>query len=99
MGARFSDVYILFPDPWPKRRHRKNRLLQPAFLKQIAGRAGRGAALRIRTDHKGYFEEIAAMIGADPAWRISDKNEWPLEIPTVFQQKSTHYFSITALRT
>ena len=41
--ARLSEVFVLFPDPWPKRRHHKNRVLQPAFLAEVAKRAGQGA--------------------------------------------------------
>lgn len=51
-------ITILFPDPWPKRRHHKHRLIQPAFL-EACGRALRPTGwLAIKTDDPNYFEQI-----------------------------------------
>lgn len=43
--ATFSRLFILFPDPWPKLRHHKHRIMQPDFLASVAARAGEGAPL------------------------------------------------------
>jgi tRNA (guanine-N7-)-methyltransferase len=50
-------VHIYFPDPWPKARHHKRRLIQPAFMPQLARVLRDGGRLQIVTDHQGYWEE------------------------------------------
>ena len=63
-----AGVRILFPDPWPKRRHRKRRLLQTGFLAECARCAAPGAVLHAATDWAAYAEQIEAVAGASPAW-------------------------------
>lgn len=96
--ARFSALYILFPDPWPKQRHHKNRLMNPIFLQEVAGRAGPGVRLYFRTDYEPYFAETAAALGAHPAWRLLPAAPWPFELPTVFQARAAGYHSLVAER-
>ena len=96
-GIFLSSVFILFPDPWPKRRHHKNRLLQPGFLAQIAERAGEGARIHFRTDHDAYFSQARDTVLASPQWRLVDE-PWPFEMKTVFQARAAAYQSFTALR-
>jgi tRNA (guanine-N7-)-methyltransferase len=52
--ACLSRVFILFPDPWPKARHNKRRLLQPAFIESLARVMAPGACLRFATDWRDY---------------------------------------------
>jgi tRNA (guanine-N7-)-methyltransferase len=47
-NATFSEIWVLFPDPWPKKRHHKNRILQATFLDSIAGRVGEGDSISAR---------------------------------------------------
>lgn len=54
-----TGVRVFFPDPWPKARHRKRRLLQPATIALIADRLRPGGVLHTATDHAGYAEQIA----------------------------------------
>ena len=72
--ATLSDLYVLFPDPWPKRRHHKNRLLQPEFLHAVAERAGQGARLYFRTDYEPYFRAAESLIASHPDWKISGRS-------------------------
>jgi tRNA (guanine-N7-)-methyltransferase len=51
-------VHIYFPDPWPKARHHKRRLIQPAFLDQVHRALRPAGRLQIVTDHREYFEHI-----------------------------------------
>ena len=53
-----SRFYVLFPDPWPKRRHWARRLIQPDFLEDVARVLGRGSELCIKTDDGDYFAFI-----------------------------------------
>lgn len=51
-----SGLFVLFPDPWPKRRHWKRRLIQPAFLDAAAQALALGARLRVATDVRSYVD-------------------------------------------
>jgi tRNA (guanine-N7-)-methyltransferase len=50
--------YLLFPDPWPKRRHHRRRIVTPAFLESIHRALSDGGLFRIATDQLDYFEQI-----------------------------------------
>ncbi len=65
--ASLSVVHIYFPDPWPKARHHKRRLIQPSFMPQLSRVLTSGGRLQIVTDHQGYWEE-----NIEPAVRGSD---------------------------
>ncbi|HXV63897.1 MAG TPA: hypothetical protein VEK15_24565 [Vicinamibacteria bacterium] len=51
-------VHIYFPDPWPKKRHHKRRLLKPDLLSSLAAKMRVGARLQVATDHSEYFAVI-----------------------------------------
>ena len=97
-GAGFSAIYMLFPDPWPKKRHHKYRLLQADFLHEVAQRAGQGTPLFFRTDHAPYFAEVALLLREHPDWRSIGDQPWPFELATVFQQKAPSFQSLVAVR-
>lgn len=96
--ARFIAVFILFPDPWPKRRHSKKRVFKPEFLSAVAAAAAKGARLHFRTDHEPYFWEASAAVRAHVDWAESDASAWSFEEPTVFQKRAKRYFSLVATR-
>lgn len=54
--------HCYFPDPWPKKRQRKRRLLDGVFLELLTARLEPGGLLRIATDHAGYAEELAVLL-------------------------------------
>ncbi len=64
--ATLTGVRVFFPDPWPKARHHKRRLLQPATVALIADRLLPGGVLHAATDHAGYAEQIAEVGDAEP---------------------------------
>jgi tRNA (guanine-N7-)-methyltransferase len=97
-GARFLAIYILFPDPWPKRRHHKNRVMTAGFLTAAAAASVKGAPLYFRTDHESYFLKAAAVVRSHSEWAPADPAPWPFEEPTVFQLKAERHFSLVALR-
>ena len=98
-GVTFEEIWILFPDPWPKARHNKNRLLKPEFFEAIAGRAGEGARFYFRTDHLDYFTEVEGIVAGLQTWRRDPAAPWPLEQETVFQARATAYHSLVLIRT
>ena len=91
-------IFILFPDPWPKKRHIKNRIIQQALLEQLARFASPGAHLHFRTDHQGTFAWGLEQVTGSAHWRINEDSEWPLENPSYFQDLFIHYQSLTAVR-
>jgi len=64
-----DEVLILFPDPWPKKRHHKRRLVQGPFLELVAERLTAGGTLRMATDWQPYAEEMLAVANANPRLR------------------------------
>jgi tRNA (guanine-N7-)-methyltransferase len=97
-SARITEIYVLFPDPWPKRRHHKNRLMQETFMKAVAARAGEGARLYFRTDDESYFTYTEGVVKGLPSWRLAAE-AWPFEFPTVFQERAPSHRSLVAVRT
>jgi tRNA (guanine-N7-)-methyltransferase len=59
-------VHVYFPDPWPKKRHHKRRLVTPAFAGAVAEALEPGGELRFVTDHGEYFDEAKAVLDAEP---------------------------------
>jgi tRNA (guanine-N7-)-methyltransferase len=99
LGLAFSELFILFPDPWPKARHHKHRIIQPEFLKAAATRAAPNCRLCFRTDYRPYFEDARATIAGVAEWEITEE-PWPFEYETVFQQRAvaTGHDSLIARR-
>jgi len=64
-----AEVLILFPDPWPKKRHHKRRLIQPAFIALAERALAAGGVLRLATDWQPYALEMLAHLGAAPGLR------------------------------
>jgi tRNA (guanine-N7-)-methyltransferase len=64
--ASLAGVHVFFPDPWPKKRHHKRRLLQPAFVRELALRMAPGGYLHVATDWEDYADEILAVLAAEP---------------------------------
>src|SRR5450756_888223 len=64
--ATFDAVHIFFPDPWPKKRHHKRRLLQPEFIGLLVERMKAGAYLHVATDWQDYAEQILDVFRREP---------------------------------
>ncbi len=61
-----SGVHIYFPDPWPKKRHHKRRLIQPALVSLICGKLAPGGYIHAATDWEEYAEHILAVMSGEP---------------------------------
>lgn len=59
-----AGVHVYFPDPWPKKRHHKRRLLQRPFAELLASRLAPGGYFHVATDWQEYAEQILATLGA-----------------------------------
>lgn len=62
-----AGAHIFFPDPWPKKRHQKRRLIQPPFVALLASRLEPGGYLHCATDWQEYAEQMLAVLSAEPA--------------------------------
>lgn len=65
--AALDGVHVFFPDPWPKKRHHKRRLLQPEFIALLCTRMKPGAYLHAATDWQEYAEQILEVCTREPA--------------------------------
>jgi len=61
-----AGMHLFFPDPWPKKRHHKRRLVQPAFAALAARKLAPGGYLHAATDWPEYAEQMLAVLGAEP---------------------------------
>lgn len=73
--------YILFPDPWPKKKHHDHRLFNPAFIDALHRTLIGGGVMHFATDHLPYFDEVRTRLTSDRRFRETD----PL-IPTPEEQ-------------
>jgi len=93
-----------FPDPWPKKRHHRRRLLQAPFVRELATRLAPGGFLEVATDHEEYAAWIHAVLSAEP--RLANRcapepfrREPPERAATAYelawraQGRPAHYFS------
>ena len=84
--AALDEVRIWFPDPWPKQRHHKRRLVQPAFVELLAGRVKSGGLLHLATDWPEYASHMREVLAIQPDWRLregasgeSKRPDWRIE--------------------
>jgi len=61
-----AGIHVFFPDPWPKKRHHKRRLLKPEFIGELARRLAPGGYLHVATDWGEYAHEVLAALAAEP---------------------------------
>jgi tRNA (guanine-N7-)-methyltransferase len=86
-----TGVRVFFPDPWPKARHHKRRLLQPATFGLIAERLRPGGVLHAATDHAGYAEQIADAGDAEPRLRRTAPGPDMQALPISVVRPTTKY--------
>ena len=64
--ASLAGAFVFFPDPWPKKRHHKRRLIQPALAALLASRLAPAATLHLATDWEPYAQQMLAVLTAEP---------------------------------
>jgi tRNA (guanine-N7-)-methyltransferase len=90
-----AGVQIFFPDPWPKKRHHKRRLIQPEFVQTLLKKIKKGGFIHCATDWEAYAEQIYQVLSNNP--ELSNQNpqggfsERPMHRPlTKFEQRGIH---------
>jgi tRNA (guanine-N7-)-methyltransferase len=83
-NLELSNTYIMYPDPWPKKRHYKRRLIQLPFLELLAQKTQLGGKLYFMTDHVDYFDWSCAMISESIHWNFTEE-QWPHQERSYFQ--------------
>ena len=66
--ASVTRLHVYFPDPWPKRKHRANRLVNTHFTQVASGLLIRGGEVLLRTDDSDYFNQMTAVFGANSSF-------------------------------
>lgn len=76
--ASIGRCFILFPDPWPKRRHNRRRIVSPETLRELARTLEDGAALRLASDHRAYIRWMLFHTLSNDAfeWRARGPADW-----------------------
>jgi tRNA (guanine-N7-)-methyltransferase len=64
--STLAAIHVFFPDPWPKKRHWKRRLIQPPFVALLASRLASGGTLHCATDWQPYAEQMLDVLSAEP---------------------------------
>ena len=82
-------AFILFPDPWPKARHQKRRIIQPDFLDALARVMKPGGRVRFATDVRSYADEALERFLAHPAydWTATSADDWRIAPPDHIQTR------------
>jgi tRNA (guanine-N7-)-methyltransferase len=89
-SGTLTGVRVFFPDPWPKSRHHKRRLLQQHNVSLISDRLRVGGVFHAATDHAGYAEQIAEVGDADPRLRRAQADD---VLPISVERPTTKYES------
>jgi tRNA (guanine-N7-)-methyltransferase len=85
--AALSGLRVFFPDPWPKKRHHKRRLVTPAFAALAASRLRPGGAWRLATDWEEYAARMRTVLDAEPGLSGGPTERWADRPVTKFERK------------
>ena len=86
-----TEIYALFPDPFPKARHEKHRLFQGEVLQRLMGILKPGGGLFFKTDVEPYYRQVVENLETIKELARSSR-EWPPSVPTVFEQRAREVF-------
>jgi tRNA (guanine-N7-)-methyltransferase len=82
-----SALHVYFPDPWPKRKHRQNRLITERFPAVAQQALVPGRVVYLRTDDRDYFEQMTEVFGAARAFRRVETPEELAGLETDFERE------------
>lgn len=97
-AASVSALHVYFPDPWPKRRHKKHRLINGAFAESARKALAAGGVVYLRTDHEDYFAQMNEVFRANAAFAPA---ETPADLAAVLTdfEREFNLQGIVTLRT
>jgi tRNA (guanine-N7-)-methyltransferase len=81
-----SALHVYFPDPWPKRKHRKNRLINARFTELAHQSLAPGGMIYLRTDDEDYFSKMVTVFAANSAFRLVETSESLSSVLTDFER-------------
>jgi tRNA (guanine-N7-)-methyltransferase len=81
-----SALHIYFPDPWPKKKHRKKRLVNEQFPKLAHAALAPGGRIFLRTDDADYFSQMTEVFGADKKFQKIETPAGLAKLPTDFER-------------
>jgi tRNA (guanine-N7-)-methyltransferase len=70
-----AGIHLFFPDPWPKKRHHKRRLVRPPFAALAARKLAPGGYVHAATDWQDYFEQMEAVFSSEPLFRRTSESK------------------------
>ena len=79
-------IHVYFPDPWPKRKHRRHRLINERFPIVAHQALTAGGKVYLRTDHEEYFQQMRDVFGSSPLFRPSETPEELSGVLTDFER-------------
>jgi tRNA (guanine-N7-)-methyltransferase len=85
--GRLAELWTFFPDPWPKTRHHKRRIVDAAFAGLVASRLAPGAQWRLATDWADYAGQMRAVLDAEPGLTGGVVERWSERPVTKFERK------------
>jgi tRNA (guanine-N7-)-methyltransferase len=85
--GRLAELWTFFPDPWPKTRHHKRRIVDAAFVELVASRLAPGACWRLATDWADYAGQMRAVLDAEPRLTGGVVERWAERPVTKFERK------------
>lgn len=91
MHQRFAKVQLLYPDPWPKKRHHKRRIIRPSFIQVVIQALSIDGFFQVVTDWRPYADEIRNVMLDTPLVAVTsldeDATSWPDMLSTSFARK------------
>jgi len=84
-SIKIQNTFVMFPDPWPKHKHHKRRLIQHDFLTLLHSKTKSSGKIYFRTDHEPYFDWTVEIFEQSPLWS-SCSSTMPLEHSSFFQE-------------
>lgn len=97
-GVKFEKIFIFFPDPWPKKKHNRRRILQDEFLNILFRLSSDDAVIFFRTDHKEYFEAAMEVFANSQCWNAELIDELPFEEVSQFQRILPDFSTLKAVK-
>ena len=95
-AASLTRINLYFPDPWPKKRHHKRRIVQPPFLALLADRLAPEGSFNVATDWENYAEHIDALVSESGCFECAERRvhagDRPLDRPgTKFERRGLRH--------